>query len=94
MEALGKRVALVLWAQDEAGGDRASALAGVLSRGRDGRYYLDRGEKRPVELDDEWLDGLAPVPVELRPTLFGAEFHISLPIEVLKGRKLRRGPPG
>ncbi len=80
IEALNKSLALVLWAEDEAGEDDVTVFSGTLIKVED-NYYLEResNNKNP-EIKEEWLQRINKVPEELKETLMGCEYQLSLSV--------------
>lgn len=78
--ALDRSLVLVLWAKDEGGEDDVAVFPGMLYE-RDGRYYLKRKPGKPEpEILAEWLPRIVPVPEDLRETLRGCDFQLSLTV--------------
>jgi len=80
MDILGRRLALVIWGKDPNGEDEVWVHTGNVQASGPG-FILDRGEDAPqVKLLSEWLPRIKPVSDDLRTTLLGAEFCLSLTI--------------
>lgn len=68
MQALNRRLALVLWAEDEKGEEDVAVFSGTLVA-NGGRYFLACERGQAPEILDEWLERIRPVPDDLRETL-------------------------
>ena len=80
IEALNKSLALVLWAKDENGEDDVAVFSGTLIN-VDGVYYLEReSNNKNTEIKEEWLQRINSVPEELKETLMGCEYQLSLSV--------------
>jgi len=79
MEALNKKLALVLWAEDENGEDDVTVFSGTLIR-IEGLYFLEREDGNNPEILQEWLGRIKPVTVELKETLLDCDFQLSLSV--------------
>lgn len=78
--AEGKRLAIIAWAKDAEGKDDVAVFAGVLRLGAIG-YVLEReGGDFSFQIQEEWLPRIKAVPEELRQTLLGAEYQLSLSV--------------
>ena len=84
IEALNKSLALVLWATDDTGQDDVAVFSGTLIQ-VDDNYYLEResNNKNPA-LKEEWLQRISSVPEDLKETLMGCEFQLSLSVGALE----------
>ncbi|MBQ0797088.1 hypothetical protein [Zhongshania sp.] len=79
MEALNKRFALVLWAEDEQGEEDVAVFSGTLIK-EGNLYFLQRRSGQGPEIREEWLERIKPVDDELKETLMGCEFQLSLSV--------------
>jgi hypothetical protein len=85
IELDGKRLALLVVDSDSTGETDARVYAGSC-RISDGRVELDRGTgQSPIQLHDEWLARMKPVPDSVREILLGAEYFVRLSIGSLPG---------
>lgn len=76
--ALNCTLALVLWGTDTSGEDDVAVFSGILVE-REGSAYLHR-DSGDVPLEIEWLERIAAVPTDLRPTLLNCEYQLSLSV--------------
>lgn len=79
MEALNRKLALVLWSEDENGEDDVAVFSGILIN-KDGAYYLERNDGKSPEILQEWLERIRPVGEELKETLLGCDFQLALSV--------------
>jgi len=76
--AFGRTLALVLWGKDASGEDDVAVFSGKLIE-LEGASYLQR-DSGNVPLEVEWLERIASVPDDLRDTLLGCEYQLSLTV--------------
>ena len=78
LDALDRSLALVLWAENEAGEDDVVVYPGVL-RQRGSAFVLERGEgESTAEIREEWLARIQTVPAEVSSVLCNCEYQLSL----------------
>ena len=76
--AFGRTLALVLWGKGASGEDDVAVFSGTLVE-LEGASYLQRDSGK-VPLEVEWLQRIASVPDDLRDTLLGCEYQLSLTV--------------
>ena len=84
MEALNKKLALVLWSEDENGEEDVAVFSGILVS-RDGVYFLERCDSKNPEILAEWLERIRPVSEDLKETLLGCDYQLALSVGKVKG---------
>lgn len=78
--AINKKLALLLWAKDDAGEDDVAVYSGTLIQSGL-LYYLDReGDGTNPEIRQEWLPKIEAVPESLKETLLGCDYQLSLSV--------------
>jgi hypothetical protein len=78
--ALNKRLALVLWAEDEDGEDDVVVFSGVLIQTGENYYFQHEGDGLNPEIRPEWLSRIKRVPEELKETLMSCDYQLSLSV--------------
>lgn len=85
MDALNKSLALVLWAKDENGEDDVAVFSGTLILS-EGNYYLQReGDGPKPEIRTEWLERIKATPDDVKETLLGCDYQLTLTIGSAEG---------
>ena len=79
MEALNKKLALLLWAQTDQGEDDVALFHGTLVSENE-KYIFKRSEPPHPTIQDNWLHRIQPVSPELAEVLGEAEFTLSLTV--------------
>ena len=79
MQALNKKLALVLWAKDDEGKDDVSVFSGTLIQNQES-YYLERKDGSNPEIRQEWLSRIQIIPEDLKNTLMGCDYQLSLTV--------------
>ena len=80
IDAVNKSLALILWAKDINGEDDVAVFPGVLIK-EGNRYYLKRNsEESNPEIKEEWLSRIKNIPEDLKETLQGCEYQLSLSV--------------
>ncbi len=79
MQALNRKLALVLWAEDEEGEEDVAIFSGTLVA-KGGRYFLERDREQATEILEEWLERIQPVPDHLLETLLHCDFQLPLSV--------------
>jgi hypothetical protein len=75
----GAKMAILFWANDDAGEDDVARLTGIL--GKDGaRYFLDRGDEGRFDLVEEWIPRIKVPNESLSAMLCGASLMLSLSV--------------
>jgi len=80
MDALNKNLALVLWAKDKNGDDDVAVFPGVLIKEGNSYFLKRKSEETKPEIKEEWLSRIKIVPAELKETLQGCEYQLSLTV--------------
>ncbi len=79
-KALNKRLALVLWAEDEEGEDDVVVFSGIFIQDK-GNYYLQREGNEPnPEIRKEWLSRIKVVPEDLKDIFLNCEYQLPLSV--------------
>ncbi len=78
-EYLDKILALVLWMKDNDGEDDVAIFPGTLVQENTSLVLKCHDENHP-EIREEWLSGITKVPDDLKETLFGCSFQLSLTV--------------
>ena len=79
MELNEKSLAIILWSEKD-GVEEASAHTGTLRRAGVS-YEFHRGENSPTfMLEHEWIARIKPVTEDLKETLMGADYMLSLTV--------------
>lgn len=76
---LGTKMAILLWAKDEAGEDEVARYMGTLGM-KESSYFLDRGKKGDFEISKEWLPRIRKPDESLSDILDGASLVLSLSV--------------
>jgi hypothetical protein len=84
MEALNKKLALLLWAETENGEDDVALFTGILVF-ENNSYIFKRSEPPHPIIDNDWLGRIQPVANDQLETLNNAEFVLSLSVGNIKG---------
>ena len=84
MESLNQSLALVLWSQDRDGNDDVAVFSGILVE-EAGVYYLARENGVRPEMRREWLPRIQAVPEDLKETLLGCDYQLSLSVGDIEG---------
>lgn len=78
LSAIGKRLALVLWAKDENDDDDVAVVAGELIAEHQGYFVALEDQGAPFAVREEWLGRIRPVSEILKDALLDAEYQLSL----------------
>ena len=79
-DSIDQSIALLLWGKDEDGEDDVALFCGTF-RKHNSTFYIDRGtNNEKIEVREEWLERIQKVPDDLRETLEGASYQLSLSI--------------
>jgi len=79
-DAINKKLALILWAKDKNDEDDVAVFPGVFIK-EGNSYFLKRGNSDTnPELKTEWLSRIKLVPEELKETLQGCDYQLSLTV--------------
>ena len=75
----GKKLALVLFGQDEEGNDDVAVFTGT-ARLNESVVTFERPDIEPLELKDDWIDRIKPVSSDMKETLLDADYMVPLSI--------------
>lgn len=78
-DAINSSLALILWAKTNEGEDDVIVYSGTLVK-KNKNYYLKREDDTEPEIRNEWLPRIEPVPEDLKETLLGCEYQLSLTV--------------
>lgn len=78
--AINKKLALVLWAKDDAGEDDVVVYSGILVRKATGFYFERKWDDESSEIFQEWLPRIRPVPESIKETLLNCDYQLSLSV--------------
>jgi|GraSoiStandDraft_16_1057320.scaffolds.fasta_scaffold350543_3 hypothetical protein len=79
-ETHGKRVAVVAWAEKPDGSDDFVVFAGIADWDGSHLTLLRQPGKSPFPIPDEWLGRLKLVEPDLKTTLLGADYCLSVAV--------------